>query len=149
MATGAAIQDAHTLREGCPVLARVLLALGDAGAAEAAARRGLESARSGGFRISEGRNLRVLGRALWERGLSGEAVACLEEAEQIFRTAGARFDLAAALYVRAVTGLEGPSRAAALGEALDLARGCGAGPLAARIGAASGVAAPARDGSQD
>ena len=134
--TGQAINDVHALREGYPVLAQALTALGDPAEAERAARFGLEVSVNGGLVLSQGHNLLALGQALAATGRTGEADAALAEAEQIFRTAGARYDLATTLYTRVTATLNGPARAAALTEARALARATSARPLARLIAAA-------------
>ncbi len=140
---GNAIGDGYSLRRGNPILARALLRLGDAPGAAAAAQRGLEAASPAGFVLDEGRNLLALGEALWARGTRKEAATAQKRAEEIFRRAGARYLLAEALWSRAMTslGARPATAAAALEEALSLARAAGARPLGAWIAEAQrGVA---------
>ncbi len=134
LAEGGALGDGYTLRIGSPILVRALLELGDAPAA-AGGRGGLEAARAGGFVVDEGRNLVALAQAEWAEGERKDAAAMLEQAEEIFRKAGASYLLAECLWVRATTSLRGRQRqaSAALQEAARLARAAGARPLLARI----------------
>ncbi len=134
MAEGEALGDGYSLRIGSPILARALMKLGEATAAGDAARRGLEAARAGGFVVDEGRNLVALGQTLWAGDIKAAATV-FERAEAIFRQAGATYLLAETLWVRAVTALRARrhAAAAALGEALTLARAAGAQPLVTRI----------------
>jgi tetratricopeptide (TPR) repeat protein len=97
---GEEIDETMAVREGCVLLSHALLALGDVAGAERAARRGLEWAGRGGFMLSEGRSLTALALALRASGRGEEATAALERAEQIFRAAGAQYDLALCLQAR-------------------------------------------------
>jgi len=146
LAEGEALSDGYSRRIGNAILARALLGLGDFTAAGAAAERGLEAARAGGFVLDEGRNLVALGQVRWAEGARTQAVSGLERAEEIFRRAGANYLLAETLWARATTVLRTRRQAAAatLDEALSLARAAGAAPLVARIAQARKALATAR-----
>jgi DNA-binding SARP family transcriptional activator len=135
IATGRAIDDAHALREGFPLLAQALVALGDVQTARRVARDGLELATAGGFVLSRGRNLVALGRVLAAAGSENEASAALDEAESIFRGAGARYDLLLALIARASLVSDDLAHARLVAEARELAAATGAQYLASQIDA--------------
>jgi tetratricopeptide (TPR) repeat protein len=129
MATGRAIDDFHTVREGCPLLAEALAELGENEAALKTARHGLNVAASGGFVLSAARNQLALCRALAYAGRLPETEAALLEAERVFRESDARFDLARTLLLRAGLEPREDVRATALDESTELARRSGSRAL--------------------
>ncbi len=133
ISNGIRINDAHALREGYPLLARALLAVDEVEAAEEAARNGLEVARAGGFVLSEGRNLCVLGQTLARRNQLDLSAEVIDEAERLFRDSESRYDLSFTLFIKAATLASRQSPDVAFDEALDLARNAGAKPLARMI----------------